>query len=752
MSSAPSNPDQLREHLEKVICSPVFAQSDRLKRFLRFSLDRTLAGETDQVKEAVIGVEVFDRPEGYDTKIDPIVRVEARRLRAKLDQYYESDGRGDPVRFALPKGSYALVIGPNTLSEPDDPMPEVLPPDTGRSTDLVEVRETGPLVTQTIRISRVPVALILLVGSVLGAVVALTYFSWSSDRPERAGQLRRVTTDSGLTSMPSVTADGKLMVYASDRDGKGNLALWLHPLPDGPPRRITADALDARDPSISPDGQKVAYRSEQSGGAIYELTLRGNTAPKLIGAGGGRPRYSPDGRWILYTVQDERDEQGRLFSVPSGGGTPAEIVPDFADAQDGIWSEDGTQVLFSGTQLSGDPEREHDWWLAGFRSRQARKTGVLPMLRYRGLSGAQAGAWKNGWVVFAAQRGAVTSLWRVRLSQGGRVESEPEQLTFGTSIDREPVVAGDNIYFASGSLNLDIWSVALDANSGRATGPLSQLTTHPAAETYPWLSADGERLAFASDRNDQRQIYWRQLDGGEERVLTTFSFTKDYPILSPDGQLAAFRSIEDPKMPIWVVELRSGSSRQMCSDCGAPTDWSPDGRYILYEPSATVAYIGRLDLEARRESTLISHTTMSLRGGRFSPAGRWIAFHAESGATRRQVFIAPYAEAPTTGASWIPVTDGSTTDYNPFWSPGGNLIYFISERDGFRGIWAQRLDSRTMARAGAPFPVLPVRTASRTLLRNARTRYTAIGPIVRNGRMVFTMDSSTFNIWVLPMP
>ena len=64
-------------------------------RFLRLTVERALAGQSDELKEYLIGVEVFDRKQSYDPRVDPIVRVEARRLRAKLKAYYEGDGAGD---------------------------------------------------------------------------------------------------------------------------------------------------------------------------------------------------------------------------------------------------------------------------------------------------------------------------------------------------------------------------------------------------------------------------------------------------------------------------------------------------------------------------------------------------------------------------------------------------------------------------------------------------------------------------------
>jgi adenylate cyclase len=118
---APS-PDEVRAQLERVLATPAFA-SGRHPRFLRYVVGRTLAGEADQLKEYVLGLDVFDRSDGYDPRLDSIVRVEARRLRAKLDEYYAGPGAGDRVIIAIPRGSYAPVFStrpaPVADAEPD---------------------------------------------------------------------------------------------------------------------------------------------------------------------------------------------------------------------------------------------------------------------------------------------------------------------------------------------------------------------------------------------------------------------------------------------------------------------------------------------------------------------------------------------------------------------------------------------------------------------------------------------------------
>ena len=97
----------VRQQLEKIAAHALFSRSERMERFLRFAVERTLAGKTDDLKEYVIAMEVFDRPPSFDPRVDPIVRVEARRLRSKLKAYYEGDGKSDPLLFEFRPGCYA---------------------------------------------------------------------------------------------------------------------------------------------------------------------------------------------------------------------------------------------------------------------------------------------------------------------------------------------------------------------------------------------------------------------------------------------------------------------------------------------------------------------------------------------------------------------------------------------------------------------------------------------------------------------
>src|SRR5579864_8196955 len=108
--STPIPGDSIRVQLEKILASPRFAHSGRLKRFLRFSVEETLAGRAENLKEYTLALEVFDKATSHDPGADPIVRVEARRLRARLKEYYDTEGLSDPIRIDIPKGAYIPIF------------------------------------------------------------------------------------------------------------------------------------------------------------------------------------------------------------------------------------------------------------------------------------------------------------------------------------------------------------------------------------------------------------------------------------------------------------------------------------------------------------------------------------------------------------------------------------------------------------------------------------------------------------------
>src|SRR6267154_867255 len=111
MSEPPQAPavfasEEVRTQLERILASQTLAGSDQLKRLLRLTVERKINHQSELLKEYNLGLEVFQRPPDYDPKVDPIVRVQARRLRAKLDEYYAGKGASDPLVICIPRGAY----------------------------------------------------------------------------------------------------------------------------------------------------------------------------------------------------------------------------------------------------------------------------------------------------------------------------------------------------------------------------------------------------------------------------------------------------------------------------------------------------------------------------------------------------------------------------------------------------------------------------------------------------------------------
>jgi TolB-like protein len=116
--AAPSA-DAVLEETDRVLTSTVFTHAARLSRFLKYGVECALAGRTD-VNEYAIGVDVFGRPPSFDPRIDPIVRVDARRLRSKLREYYENEGAGDSLEICLPLRTYIPVFRERSPEPPKE--------------------------------------------------------------------------------------------------------------------------------------------------------------------------------------------------------------------------------------------------------------------------------------------------------------------------------------------------------------------------------------------------------------------------------------------------------------------------------------------------------------------------------------------------------------------------------------------------------------------------------------------------------
>src|SRR5437588_5244198 len=110
MAQSELSPDDIRAHLDRVMASAGFISSQSIQRLLAFTVEMTLAGESEQIKEYTLGLEVFGRKASFDPRTDAIVRVQAWKLRERLLAYYESEGAQEYIRIEYRKGSYVPHI------------------------------------------------------------------------------------------------------------------------------------------------------------------------------------------------------------------------------------------------------------------------------------------------------------------------------------------------------------------------------------------------------------------------------------------------------------------------------------------------------------------------------------------------------------------------------------------------------------------------------------------------------------------
>ncbi|MGH8637253.1 MAG: hypothetical protein ACREUZ_08990 [Burkholderiales bacterium] len=159
------SPEVVREQLERVITSELFSSAGRHSRLLRYLVERTLAGEGDQLKEYVLGTEVFDRSDSYDPRLDSIVRVEARRLRSRLEDYYRGPGASDPIVITVPRGSYIPTF--TASAAPAVTTPAVEAPAATAPAGTARASRQGPAVRSLAVLGIAAAAIFALVGTLL---------------------------------------------------------------------------------------------------------------------------------------------------------------------------------------------------------------------------------------------------------------------------------------------------------------------------------------------------------------------------------------------------------------------------------------------------------------------------------------------------------------------------------------------------------------------------------------------------------
>lgn len=222
-------------------------------------------------------------------------------------------------------------------------------------------------------------------GLLLAATAAGVIWTTTTRLPEGLEPDFPVTFDAGLTSEPSISPDGKLVAYASDRDGE-NCDIWLQRTGSTQPVRLTHEPGGARCPSFSPDGARVFFALRWKRGGICSIDTLGGDRRAIVDSG-FNPSLSPDGSRIAYAERRPPWHAGKMFIVPAAGGVPTPFQPAFSLYQSdkgarAIWSPDGTRILFPGIH---DATRALDWYVADVTSpgRPAVPTGFAKAMGIR---------------------------------------------------------------------------------------------------------------------------------------------------------------------------------------------------------------------------------------------------------------------------------------------------------------------------------------------------------------------------------
>jgi serine/threonine protein kinase/Tol biopolymer transport system component len=585
------------------------------------------------------------------------------------------------------------------------------------------------------------------------------YIKHRPAEPVATPTLRRMTSDVGLTGWPALSQDGKFLVYASDRGEQTNLHIWLQQVGGGSPIRLTSGDADDMEPSFSPDGTRVAFHSARDGGGVYVVSTLGGE-PRLLAKYGKRPQFSPDGSKIVYWVGGDF---GKVFIMDANGGPAHPIQAGFANARFPVWSPDGKSILFEGYMRPDyDPETDKDWWLAPLDDGAATRTGLLPHFKSQRIT-ADSGpaAWlPNNEILFAGRLDDVASAWTAKVSAGtAKIVDTPKRLTFGTNIDRHPAAGVDSsgevrIVFSSMSRKIDLWAVALDGNTGKLTGELQRITHGDGSSADQLsMSLDGRRIAYSSDRDGKQRPWVRDMKTGKE-VAVNASGLLWTPSINLDGSLLAWnvyvngRATRTFKAAI-AADGQLGSPELLCDKCGSIISWAADGRRVVYAKMGRPGGAAFLDLTTGETYDLLKDGQTDIWGGRFSPDGRWLLFNVTPSPVESRVYIAPFdpsRRGPVPVSEWVPVTDGSSWDDKPRWSPDGHSVIFVSHRDGYRCIWRQALDPQTRRPLEAPSAVLHLHRA-RLSMSNVN-----IGPLsiqVAHDKLVFSLGELTGNVWML---
>jgi serine/threonine protein kinase/Tol biopolymer transport system component len=634
--------------------------------------------------------------------------------------------RGDQVGFAVDQYALGVVIcemiTSRLPSRPDSTGRVLLPPDHRLSRRWEAVIDRCLAFRPEDRFNEIRDVILALhprthskkawiVGAMvvlITMVVGLALLSSAGDGGSRVEGVAQLTPATDLTSRPSLSRDGQLVAYSSDRAEAGNLDIWVQRLPSGRPIRLTTNPAEDVDPNIAPDGSSVVFRSERNGGGIYVAEVTGG-GERLLVPGGRNPRFSPDGGSVAYWVgdPDETAASGQLFLLSVADRSSVRLAADFKDARLPVWSSDGQFILFTGCRTGDQPMPAcSEWWVTSRDGTRIQNTGSLALLRSEQIHPIdEIGGWYRDMVLFSGRRGTTTSLWELAIPRTSlRGEGKPRQLTSGDAREVAPSLAdNDTIAFEHLTGALHVWRLAHASNPKDAGA--TKLTQDAALDISPSISHDGRWLTFSRGLGSPHDIWTEDMQSGGESLFLASAQDKFSPIIDDSGRTVVFEG-RDGGVPSIFTAIRGEPARRICTGCGNPTGWFGEDQAVLYREGMP-SKIKIVDLRTGETRIVLEARDYSLSEATWSPETQYLLFTASRDGNTNQVFavLLPKSTRSATG-EWIPITSASEFSDRPRWSGDGNTIFYLSNRDGFSCVWGQHFDTESRRVTSRPFAVM----------------------------------------------
>jgi len=424
----------------------------------------------------------------------------------------------------------------------------------------------------------------MVVASGLAALVASAFvLAWfvrhrAHDRPAPPRvDVSQLTTQPGVEWFPSLSPDGKWLVYAGSSSGHRHIV--LQGVGGQKPLDLTEDSADDNDqPVFSPDGERIAFRSSREGGGLFVMGRTGEAVRRVTRAG-FRPTWSPDGTQLAFTTESvdlypqNAAERSQLWTVTANGGEPRRLYE--GDAVLANWSPNNRRIAF--TSRISNPFRADIFTIP--------VSGGRPVPVTDDVWTDWSPVWSpdGNFIYFASDRGGSMNLWRIPLDEAsGKVRGAPEPITVPATSLAHPSISADgrHIAYTSAQVTANIQRLQFDPVTWRTRGDPAWVTTGSRRWSSPDPSPDGQWIAFYSLTQPEGHVYVARADGTGLRQVTGDAAIDRVPRWSPDGKWLVFFSNRGGPMELWKIRS-DGSDLQPISKGGySYIAWSPDSARI----------------------------------------------------------------------------------------------------------------------------------------------------------------------------